>query len=208
VAFDSGQVRGALVRQWRLVAAAVPTLDLEGPSRIDGWRNAEVVAHLAVQPRLLIRFLGTAAAGPAELDVAANLSGTGSFRDLIDASAREDAARGRTDLGAGVDLAVPVLDRADLSVTITTLQGSIPLVGYLVTRCIEAVVHGGDLVAAVTPDPSARSITAGALMEVLAATAPGLVGQAGTLSEARWIEVATGRSPDRDDLDPGLQVMA
>ena len=59
---DAAQIRDALVRQWRAIAATLPGLDLAAPSRIEGWRNREVVAHLSVQPPLLARFLRPAEA--------------------------------------------------------------------------------------------------------------------------------------------------
>jgi hypothetical protein len=187
--------------------SAVPTLDLGQPSRIDGWRNREVLAHLYVQPLLLARFLSTATADTADVDVTANLSGTGAFADLIDASAKEGASMGKVDLGVPVDRVAPILETADLSATITTLQGSISLTGYLVTRCVEAVVHGGDLIPPVVPDRVARTIAADALMDALATTAPELLPDAEQLSEEQWIDVATGRGGPADQV-PGLQVMA
>ena len=35
----------------------MPTIDLDGPSRIEGWRNRDVLAQLSLQPALLIRFI-------------------------------------------------------------------------------------------------------------------------------------------------------
>ena len=81
---------------------------------------------------------------------------------------------------------------ADLNATIETLQGSISVADYLVTRCVEAVVHGGDLVDPVAPDPVAQSIVSTALLELLGATAPELADEARTLPVAEWIDVATG----------------
>jgi hypothetical protein len=57
---DGELARSALVSQWRAIAIAVPDLDLDRPSRVEGWRNREVLAHLYVQPILLGRFLLTA----------------------------------------------------------------------------------------------------------------------------------------------------
>ena len=42
------EVRDALVRQWQAITAAAATIDLEIPSRVTGWRNREVVAHLCL----------------------------------------------------------------------------------------------------------------------------------------------------------------
>ena len=77
-----------------------PGLDLDRWSRIAGWRNREVLAHLYVQPLLLRRFLRTAATTSPPLDLTTNLSGTAGYGELIDASAREGAAMGKVDVAA------------------------------------------------------------------------------------------------------------
>ncbi len=64
---------------------------------------------------------------------------------------------------------------------------------YLVTRCVEAVVHGRDLIDPVSPDPVAESITSTALLNLLSTTAPHLVAIAEKLPREEWIDVATGR---------------
>jgi hypothetical protein len=96
---------------------------------------------------------------------------------------------------------------ADLDATITTLQGSISVSDYLVTRCVEAVVHGSDLVPSVSPDPSAQAITSKALLETLSASAPELVAEAAALPVERWIDLATGRSRAMGRLADVLPVM-
>jgi hypothetical protein len=204
---DGDLVRSALVSQWRAIAAAAPHVDLDRPSRVDGWRNREVLAHLYVQPVLLSRFLLTGSEQSPSVDVTANLLGTGSFKELIDASAREGAERGKFNFADPLGAALPDLLMADLGVTITTLQGSIPLVDYLVSRCVEAVVHGEDLVEPVEPDPAAQAITASALMAVLASKAPHLVPEAERLPSAVWIDVATGRRPGSGRLASAVPVM-
>jgi Mycothiol maleylpyruvate isomerase N-terminal domain len=204
---DGDLVRSALVSQWRAIAAAAPQVDLDLPSRVDGWRNREVLAHLYVQPILLSRFLLTASEQSPSVDVTANLLGTESFGALIDASAREGAELGKFNFADPLDAALPDLLMADLGVTITTLQGSIPLVDYLVSRCVEAVVHGQDLVEPVEPDPAAQAITASALMAVLASKAPHLVPEAERLLSAVWIDVATGRRPGSGRLAAAVPVM-
>jgi hypothetical protein len=204
---DGDLVRSALVSQWRAIAAAAPQVDLDLPSRVDGWRNREVLAHLYVQPILLSRFLLTASGQSPSVDMTANLLGTESFAALIDASAREGAELGKFHFADPLDAALPDLLMADLGVTITTLQGSIPLVDYLVSRCVEAVVHGEDLVEPVEPDPAAQAITASALMAVLASKAPHLVPDAERLPSAVWIDVATGRQPGSVKLASAVPVM-
>ena len=53
-----------------------------------------------------------------------------------------------------------------------TVQGPIRLADYPITRCVEAAVHGGELVDPADPDPDAQAVTAEALFAAPAATAP------------------------------------
>lgn len=201
------EVRDALERQWQAIAAAVPAVDLEAPSRVEGWRNREVVAHLCLQLVLLRRFLATASAQHPTVNLAANLAGTHSFAELIDASAREGAELGRVDLATALDDALPELRAADLAATVVTMQGPIRLVDYLVTRCVEAVVHGSDLVEPVNPDSVAQAITANALRAVLSVRAPHLVQEARELPSPVWIDIATGRRSSSGPLAAAVPVM-
>ena len=77
------EVRDALVHQWQAITAAVATIDLETPSRVAGWRNREVVAHLRLQSALLRKFTATAPAQHAVVTVAASLAGTHSLARLV-----------------------------------------------------------------------------------------------------------------------------
>ncbi len=99
------------------------------------------------------------------------------------------------------------LRAADLAATVVTVQGAIILVDYLVTRCVEAVVHGGDLVPPVLPDPMAQAIAADALLDALSARAPDLVREARELPAALWIDVATGRRTCESRLAAAMPVM-
>jgi len=207
VAGRGDDVRDALVRQWEAIAAAVATVDLETPSRVAGWRNREVVAHLCLQPALLRRFIAAASTRHAVVTVAASLAGTHSLAGMVDASAREAAEAGRIDFAKAAGEAVPPLRAADLSATVVTMQGPIRLADYLVTRCVEAVVHGCDLVDPVSPDRAAQAITARALLEVLAVRAPHLLREARQLPSPVWIDVATGRRPGSGRLAAAVPVM-
>jgi hypothetical protein len=182
-----------LIRQWELIAGAVPEIDVAAPSRIDGWSNGEVLAHLYVQPHLVVRFLRTTGSWRPNMGVSDNLAGTKAFKDLIDTSAREGAKLNKFDLGVSLAQARDSVLGAHLRETIETLQGSITVDDYLVTRCVEAVVHGSDLIEPVPPDPAAEAITAKALLDVLSNSAPHLVTEAQALPSGDWISVATGR---------------
>jgi hypothetical protein len=205
---DGEQVRDALVRQWGLIARAIPSRNLETASRVDGWRNREVVAHLAMQPALLVRFLDTAGSEPPQLRVSDNLAGTRNLAELVDAATRDAAVKGRLDFAGAAEHAIERLAAADLTATITTLQGPILLRDYLVTRCVEAVVHGGDLVEPVEPDRDALELVADALTSLLAARDPSLVATAAALPRLTWVAVATGRSTAPTPLQEVIPLMS
>jgi len=200
-------VRTALIRQWDLIAEAVPRIDLAVASRVSGWRNREVLAHLYAQPSLLLRFLESESDARPAVRAAENLAGTRAFGELIDDSAREGASRDKFELRIPVERARTAVLTAHLGAVIETLQGSITVGDYLVTRCVEAVVHGGDLVEPVVPDPVAQAIAAGALFELLAVVAPDLAGEARALPVAAWIDVATGRTPVSGPLAAATPLM-
>ena len=92
------EVRDALVRQWQAITAAVATIDLETPSRVAGWRNREVVAHLCLQPTLLRKFIATAPAQHAVVTVAASLAGTHSLARLVRGEGRRAGSISRRPL--------------------------------------------------------------------------------------------------------------
>jgi hypothetical protein len=185
-------VRDALVRQWRVLAQAVPALDVEVASRLVGWHNREVLAHLSLQPKLLGRFLATASTEAARITFVANLSGTYAFAETIDQAARLAASRD-LNFAANVERVLPSLERADLAATVVTMQGPIILHDYLVTRCVEAVVHGRDFVPAIEPDVDAQAVACAALYDVLTTTHPELLAEARSLPSATWLSIATGR---------------
>lgn len=205
---DIADVRVALIRQWELIADAIELIEFSAASRCTGWTNREVLAHLYVQPHLVARFLRSGSAGEAVLGITENLSGTRSFSELIDASAREGASMNKVELSGPLYAVRPLVLVADLEATITTLQGSISVSDYLVTRCVEAVVHGGDLVPPVPPDPAAQAITSKALLDTLSVSVPELVAEAAELPVERWIDLATGRSRATGPLAHVLPVMA
>jgi len=187
------QARDALLRQWALLVEASPKLDLDLPSRVEGWRNRDVVAHLAMQPPLLGRFLLTAVSEPPKVTLNENLSGTRRLASVINDAAIGAADEGSLDLAANIEAVTPSLLAADLASTVTTIQGPILLSDYLVTRCLEAVVHGGDLVPSIEADGEALVVAAEALIALLAQTHPNLTPEAGAIAPLPWVEMATGR---------------
>jgi hypothetical protein len=201
-------VRLALIRQWELIADAIDGIDLTAASRCAGWTNREVLAHLYVQPHLVARFLGTESADEPALRLSENLSGTRSLSELIDRSARQGAAMNKVELRGPLQAVRQLVLQADLDATITTLQGSISVSDYLVTRCVEAVVHGSDLAPPIAPDPTAQAITSEVLLDTLSASAPELVPEARAFPMELWIDLATGRTRATGALAEVLPVMA
>jgi hypothetical protein len=155
-----------------------------------------------------VHFLASTATDEPTMTLAANLGGTRTRADFIDASAREASEHGRLDFAGAVDVALPELAAADLTSTIVSLQGPIVLRDYLATRCVEAVVHGRDLVPPVEPDEVAQAIVADALLDALAQQAPDAVEVARLLPTEEWIDVATGRRPGPGPLAAVVPVMS
>lgn len=190
---DDADVREALRRQWTRIAAAIDKLDIEEKSRVAGWRNAEVLAHLAVQPLLLGRFLVSAETADATMGLEDNLAGTHGMAETIDAAARQGAQAGKLDFARNATAVDSALTTADLNATITSLQGPIRLADYLRTRCIEAVVHGADLSPPVPPDADALAVTLDTLKTVLRTRAPQLADSVDLHAEM-FVDIATGRA--------------
>jgi len=203
---DTDEIRDALIRQWEAIDRAMPAIDLDRPSRIEGWRNREVVAHLSVQPVLLVRFIAKSSSRAPQVSLESNLAGTRPLAAVIDAAAR-DAAIDEYTFGKNLLTALPVLAAADLAVTVTTLQGPIRLADYVITRCVEAVVHGCDLIEPVEPDQTALAITVEALLSVLVEEHPELLDVARALPSRTWIDAATGRGAPPPGLEAALPVM-
>jgi hypothetical protein len=109
------EIRDALIRQFAAIDRAVPTIDLDRPSRVDGWRNREVVAHLSLQPVLLARFISKRSSQAPQVRSESNLAGTRSLATVIDSAAR-DAAINEYTFGKSLLVPLPVLAAADLAV--------------------------------------------------------------------------------------------
>ena len=161
-----------------------------------------------MQPDLLARFVTAAGSEPPRFTVEQNLSGTRELAELVDTATREAAQAGRIDFAARAERGIAAIEGCALHVTVTTLQGPILLSDYLVTRCVEAVVHGGDLVEPVEPDAQALEIAATALMALLTARDTGLVEAARAMPAIEWLAVATGRAPVPAGFDGVLPLMA
>lgn len=159
----------ALAAQWaRLVDAvtALPDERLEEPTRLPGWRVGDLVGHVAGT----VRRLGAALAAPPPSTATLCALDYYSQRRC---SPADVAAFPREELVAAVGTVRAALATADAGRPVATPAGSMRLADYLVTRVVEAVVHGRDLPAPLDPDPRALRLVARLLAEMLAARAPG-----------------------------------
>ncbi len=175
--------------QWQYVAATVaqlPDASFATATRLAGWRVAELVAHLAACADALRRRLAESASdatpvGKPELDVAHYLLAAPAAapvvfeREVAAAEATPGELRDR--LAAAVRDQRAVLESTDPDYVVRTRFGAMRFADFVVTRCVEGVVHGFDLAVAVdielVPDPGALRITARTLLTALAAKAPG-----------------------------------
>jgi uncharacterized protein (TIGR03083 family) len=171
--------------QYALVAEAVESLgdsDFSRPTRLGTWSVAELVAHLDATAAAVTQALGKPAPERAGTDLLGYLRAMRGYAPAV--------AQRATDLASG---APPAALRERLRATVTALSdaladagpdrlvavrlGAVPLHDFLVTRCVEGVVHGLDLRAATgvpaAPDKEALKVVVKAFATLLTDTAPG-----------------------------------
>lgn len=174
-------VGGPCVAQWRGIAAAVerfPDDDFDRPSTLPGWTVADLVAHLAMCAGSPARWLAEPTPAKAEVDAAAYLLCLRDAADDVDARTRERArdktpTQLRADVADAVERLADVVAATDPARAIPTRLAPMRFDEFLVTRCVEGVVHGLDLGPAVHPDREALKIATKALLAALVAKAPG-----------------------------------
>lgn len=179
------RAREALLEQWTALGAWIGELaqpQLAQPSVVEGWSVADLVAHLGVaagsvtaavdgppgkHPLTLSEYVATYREGASAIDARtrdAARSGGGSVQQTVDSAfSRAEAALALAPAGDPV---------------VTARRGPIRLSDFLVTRCIELVVHGDDLGRSTGDDTvpltrAARQLSVRALAGVLAERAPG-----------------------------------
>ncbi|HWL35977.1 MAG TPA: sterol carrier family protein [Frankiaceae bacterium] len=171
--------------QYALVSETVAALSDEAfalPTRLGTWTVAELVAHLASTLDAVPRALAKPAPAEPEADM---LTYLGAMRAVSDAVAQRavDNAAGvapadlRARVAAAVTATEEALDGADPARLVLVRLGAVPLGDFLVTRCVEGVVHGLDLAAATgtpwPPDPTALKVVVRAFAALLEQVAPG-----------------------------------
>jgi uncharacterized protein (TIGR03083 family) len=171
----------ACVAQWTAVASAVDLLPDEAfgrPTALPGWRAAELVAHLAMCASSPARWLLDPAPLKPETDAASYVLCLGAAAGDVDLRTRERAGTKppsvlRAEVRLAVDELAAVVAATDAGRVIPTRLAPMRFDDFLVTRCIEGVVHGLDLDPMVDPDPLALRLTTKVLLAALVTKAPG-----------------------------------
>ncbi|MGW7753295.1 sterol carrier family protein [Streptomyces violaceusniger] len=180
--YDLAKTRTAVIAQLRLARKAAEGLDdagLDAPTRLGGWTVRELVAHLAMAVTSVVRLLAQPAPPAREVTVNGWAAALAAHSGPIDEETRA--------LAAGEDLG-ELLERAEARFAeaasvapgdrlLATRVGAMRLEDYLVTRCVELVVHADDLTAAtgvpVRHDRQALATAVRVLADALAVKAPG-----------------------------------
>jgi uncharacterized protein (TIGR03083 family) len=182
---DLTLARTAMSAQHALLDDQIATLPVEAltaPTRLDGWRVAELVAHVGLDMAAVGRHLAGAPAPRAELDAAGY-----ALRCATGAAGVDERVRGMTDEARPAELRAYVHESrlsgdaavatAPADFVVAAGLGPIALPDYLATRCVEATVHALDLAAALATEPrlhgDAVAITVRVLTAALADKAPG-----------------------------------
>lgn len=220
----------AVLAQARAFTTAAAAHDPAAPSRIDGWTVADLVAHV---DRVLQWFTGRLAEPGARarptLTVDSWASGAAANAAGIADAARQMSVDA-TGLAERVDAVERALAAAGPGHVVQARIGTLTLPDALVTRCIELGVHSLDLPEPAALDRSCAAIAVRALLDVLAARAPGrtvevrvppygavqcVEGPAHTrgtppntveCDPTTWLLVATGRLPWAEAVDAGRVV--
>jgi uncharacterized protein (TIGR03083 family) len=218
-AYD-GAVR-ALDAQWSRLVEALPGLEPDAPTRLEGWTVRDVHAHLTATTSGLVRILSADAPAQADTDLDGWARALPGLADVADADARS----GEAALADAVARAREALVDADEKQVVQQRTGAHTLFDAVRFRLIEGVVHGLDL--GIDPDPIAQRIVVKTLVEILVARAPGhavelrvppytavqlLEGPRHTrgtppnvveLGPAAFLELATGRTSWHDAVREG-----
>lgn len=180
--YDPARTRAAVAAQLRHVREAVDRLtggQLAAPTRLGDWTVRELVAHLAMVVESVPRQLECPAPPAVEVTITGWAAATAGLAPAIDTDTRA--------LAAGDDPA-DLLERAADRYTelvppapgdrlLAARVGAMRLDDFLVTRCVELVVHTDDLAAAtglgIPYDRQALAAAVRVLADALAAKAPG-----------------------------------
>jgi uncharacterized protein (TIGR03083 family) len=176
---DPVRIRPALSAQWQALRSYVAGLEpsrLAAPSSLPAWTVNELIAHIADGIAAVTERLDRPAPARAEVTITDWARGCEPKAPGLAADARELAATvdPRELLDREVGAAEAALDRVtDPQRTVWSMTGGFRLGDYLITRVVEAVVHGDDLDRDFPHNRAALGICVRALADVLATTVPG-----------------------------------
>lgn len=169
--------------QYALLADAMGSLPdsaFKKPTRLYGWTVAELVAHIARTGHSVARRAEAATSGTPERDVLDYLSGMSGIAPQIEAAAKETASKTkpaalRADVVAAGESVAGA--EAPLGAVVPGYEGTLTFGDFLITRCVEGVVHGLDLRHAAgvpeQPDPTALKVAIRILAALVERAAPG-----------------------------------
>lgn len=170
----------AVVRQIDGLVGALPPEDFERPTRLGNWRVAELVAHLGVSN--MASYLNGPSASKVSEDAVGWVNLTATAAASIDERAQAMTEETRpAELRALLhEMRVEseqALTDIDPSFVVPARFGAVSVADYLATRCVEFVVHGLDLGAALEQelamDRDAAGVAVRLLLAALASRAPG-----------------------------------
>lgn len=210
---DPAEVAALLSGAWDAICDVATRVDLEAPSRLQGWSARDVLVHL-----------GSWDESATPLQERADDARTGRVRSEDDADARNtmvvaehhdaDVTEITAALRAGRDRTLSFLASPDVEVVgrrwVGSMVGQLPMTGVLVAQAYELAVHAIDLRPAgleQVPDALLDAGT-GALADVAGALAArhGVSETFAVLTPAAcWATGATGGSWTTVRLDPGVR---
>lgn len=180
--YDFVITRAAVLAQFEHVRSAVSALtpdQLALPTRLGDWTVRELAAHLAMAVESVSRFLDQEPPAVQELTLLEWPFATAPVAHQISDDVRAIAAASAPAelFGRTADRIAERLPGADGERLLATRVGAMPLGDYLVSRCVELVVHTDDLNAAtgldIPYDRKALAACTRLLADALAAKAPG-----------------------------------
>ncbi|ARF56162.1 maleylpyruvate isomerase family mycothiol-dependent enzyme [Streptomyces gilvosporeus] len=180
--YDSAKTRAAVVAQLGHVRAAVSDLtpdQLALPTRLGGWTVRELAAHLSMGIGSVARILKEPEPPKVEVTLPEWPLGTAPYAAGVDEYTRALAADNDPAelLDRTAEDFLRLLPEQPGERLVAARSGAMRLDDYLVTRCIELIVHTDDLVAAtgveVPYDRQALATATRLLADALAVKAPG-----------------------------------
>ncbi|KUL37549.1 hypothetical protein ADL22_20980 [Streptomyces sp. NRRL F-4489] len=180
--YDPAKTRAAVTAQYAHVRTAVGALTPEQlalPTRLGDWTVRELAAHLSMAVGSVVRALRLPAPAAPEVTPAAWPAATARYAAGIDEDVRALAAAHDPAelLERTAGEFARALDGEPGDRVIPCRPGAMLLADYLVTRCVELVVHTDDLAAAlgqeIPYDRQALATAVRLLADALAAKAPG-----------------------------------